>query len=263
MRLPAPLLCPHALRTGARRAAPGLGVVLAAGLLAGCGGSGPGAAPSSGTTPTTSPSSSTTPVAPLTPAPSSTPVASASASPRPAGLAGRLIGADQVPAFADVSSWTVQATGPAGPEPAGACQEYDFATIGARSAEVRSFAPASGGQSSTAAAERVVAFPDATNAARALKVLESFRDRCQARVHAQLPGLRVGALRQVNVPAGTAWAYTATWRPTDGSAGTHTEEVGTVLRGKLIAVVTFEADTTPPRQDPMPAALAAAAGLLG
>jgi hypothetical protein len=171
------------------------------------------------------------------------------------------LGADQIPAFGGVTTWTIGATGPAGPEPYGACQEYDFATIGARSAVVRSY-QAAGGHSSTTAAERVVAFPDATNAARAAKVLASFRDRCQRRLKGQLAGLRVTAARHVDVEDGTASAYTATWRSNDGSGGTHTQEVGTVLRGKLIAVVTLEGDT-PIGFDPVAAALAAAAGLLG
>ena len=259
MVLPAPV--PPARRVGveARRVLSGTGLVLAVGVLAGCGASASGDPSSGPSSPLTSASSSTTPVSP---GPSGGAAPSASASPRPSGLAGRLLGADHIPGFGGVSAWTIQSTGPAGPEPSGVCQEYDFATIGARSAVVRSYLPAAGGHQSTTAAERVVAFPDATNTARAGKVLASFRDRCQARLKPQLTGLRVSPARQVSVEGGTASAYTATWHATDSSGGIHTQEVGTVLRGSLIAVVTLEADTSL-GSDPMPAALAAAARLLG
>lgn len=222
---------------------PALGVVLAlAGLgVAGCGGT---AVKSTGdSTPAGQLSSSATPVSPRpsTPATSTTGAAPATGSATPAGLTGHLIAAAQVPAFGGVDGWTVQATGPAGPEPFGACQEYDFATIGARDAVVRAF-DAAGGAGTTTAVERVVSFPDATNAARAAKVLDSFRARCQQRVAPQLPGLRVSQAHDVAVGSGaTASAYTVTWKPQGGSAP-HTQVIGTARHDDLIALVTLETD---------------------
>lgn len=228
-------------RTGALALAAVLGIAVP--VMAGCGGS---AVRSAGDSRPAGPlSSSATPVTPRpsTPAGSSSPASPSSTSATgSAGLAGHLVAAGDVPPFGGVTSWTVQATGPAGPEPYGACQEYDFATIGARDAVVRAFDPA-GGPASTSAVERVVSFPDATNAARATKVLDSFRARCQQRVAAQLPGLRVSQAHDVPVGDGTATAYTVTWRPQGGS-GTHTQVIGTVRRDHLIAVVTLETDAT-------------------
>lgn len=245
---------------------PALGVVLAlAGLgVAGCGGT---AVKSTGdSTPAGQLSSSATPVSPRpsTPATSTTGAAPATGSATPAGLTGHLIAAAQVPAFGGVDGWTVQATGPAGPEPFGACQEYDFATIGATSALVRSYT-AVDGPDATAAAERVVSFPDATNAARAAKVLESFRATCAKRLRGQLPHLAVSTARAVPVPSGTASSYTVSWSPADGSSAHHTEEIGTVVLGSTIAVITLESDTAPAGggSDPMRHTLAAAAQLLG
>lgn len=240
---------PHRRRAALAPAAL-LGVVAA--LTAGCGG---GAVRSTGHSSPAGPlSSSATPVSPRPSTPSrsagstgstgSTGTATPGTGPgAPGGLAAHLIGAGAVPAFGGVHTWTVQATGPAGPEPFGACQEYDFATIGAKDAVVRAFDPA-GGPATTTAVERLVSFPDATNAARAAKVLDSFRARCQQRMAPQLPGLRVSQARDVSVGSdGSATAYTVTWKPQGGS-GTHTQVVGTVRRGDVIAVVTLETDAS-------------------
>lgn len=236
-----------------------MALATSASLLAGCGG-----ATTKDSGPSRAASPSRTASAAATSGAGSSADPSASASPRPAGPAGDLLGADQLPAFGAVSTWTIGSTAPAGPAPFGACQEYDFATIGATSALVRSYT-AVDGPDATAAAERVVSFPDATNAARAAKVLESFRATCAKRLRGQLPHLAVSTARAVPVPSGTASSYTVSWSPADGSSAHHTEEIGTVVLGSTIAVITLESDTAPAGggSDPMRHTLAAAAQLLG
>lgn len=231
-----------------------LAALATAGLLglSGCGGN------------ATPPAAGTTPAGPASTAPSSTPAPATPTASTPAatGLTGAaaLLTAAEMPGLNDRTTWTQGHTGPADAKPAGVCQQYDLATIGATKVIARSFSA----DDTATAVEQLATFPDAMNTVRASKVITAWRDTCAKRTR-MLPNLKVGSLTDVPVSVGKASWYLTSWVP-DGTDG-HFQAVGLVINGNRIALVTMDNDgqdyNYAAGKEPMAAAVKAAAAKLG
>ena len=161
---------------------------------------------------------------------------------------GRLAAADarallldpaELPLLADGTGWVTTATTPKDTDPVGVCQRASLTDIGAVNTLRRTFANGHGEARRPAGAVQVVAeFADARSATRALKVLESWWRDCAEQISE--PHHRVAALRTVEVPAGTARAYRATYGPR-ARAARHLEGLAFLRRGATITVVHVEA----------------------
>ena len=240
-----------------------LGVaVLVTGLLTGCTHSGdsPDTPAQGGVSAQPTPPGETTSSTP-SPAPTPTPTTTATAG--PASPADRLLTTVQVPGLRAGWQWHDGDTGPAGTDPFGVCAKADLASIGATDVLSRTYFPPD--DSDDNAAEQVADFPDANTAARAWAVLKSWHDKCdqQAATH---PGLKVGALSPVAVPAGSTRWYLSSWKPA-GEETSRFETLGMVLAGTRIAVLRMDHSARdhsyPAGKDPMVGMVTAAADRLG
>ncbi|MQW74731.1 hypothetical protein GHK92_02490 [Nocardioides sp. dk4132] len=219
-------------------------------LLAGCGAEGPSpeaalpATPLTSSTGTPSPSPETSPETDAETSPETRPETTASPAPlgrRQVPTSGRALLLDpaELPLLADGNRWVTTATTPEDTDPVGVCQRASLTDIGAVSTLRRTFANGHGEARHPARAVQVVAdFADARSATRALKVLESWWRDCAEQL--DQPHHRVAALRTVEVPAGTARAYRATYGPR-ARAARHLEGLAFLRRGATITVVRVEA----------------------
>lgn len=202
--------------------------------------------------PTSDPTPSAPAASPTAPTPSPSPAISAAASPQDA-----LLTAAELPQLNDTAAWTVRRTGPIGSDPFGRCQEFDLLSIGATTAVERSFT-----HEEDTAAQVVAEFPDAQNATRAGKVLESWHRDCAERVRGR--NVTLSPITPVPVAAGTAWWYLLRHAtPQDG----HFHSFGVLRSGSRMTLVQMDHDGQDHNYeagaDPMELALRAAAGKLG
>ena len=157
----------------------------------------------------------------------------------PASGRALLLDPAELPVLADGNRWTTTATTPQDTDPVGVCQRASLTDIGAVSTLRRTFANGHGEARHPAGAVQVVAdFADARSATRALKVLEAWWRDCTEQL--DQPHRRVAAMRTVEVPAGTARAYRATYGPR-ARAARHLEGLAFLRRGATITVVRVEA----------------------
>ena len=89
--------------------------------------------------------------------------------PAAAGLEARLLTEDEVSGANDETVWTVKATGPEDGATTGTCQRFDFGSLGANEALVRTF---TSNQDTVEATQVVAEFADAKSAWRAHQVLK-------------------------------------------------------------------------------------------
>ncbi|NPC97994.1 hypothetical protein [Nocardioides sp. zg-DK7169] len=218
-------------------------------LLAGCGAEDPSpeaALPAVPRTATADPSDSARPTPETTPetagtTPDTTPSGSPLARRQAPTGDGRalLLDPDDLPLLADAQPWVTTATTPEDKEAVGICQRASLTDIGAVRTVRRTFANGHGETRRPAGAVQVVAdFADPRSATRALRVLESWWRDCAE--HVDQPHRRIAALRTVDVPAGTARAYRATYGPR-ARAARHLEGMAFLRHGATITVVRVEA----------------------
>lgn len=243
---------PSTLRPGLRRAS-ALAALCALALTA-CASkddtpakAGPGESPVSA--PATTPAGTGTSVG--SPAPSSPPAAPPTTY---ATLGDRLLPTADVPGLTPTWHWADGETGPAGTEAFGLCARVDLMSIGATEVVQRTYFPPV--DTDDNAAEQIAEFPDATNTARAIKVLQSWRTRCASKT------LRVGPLTPVE--GGSWYLVTQTSKnPDDGLF----QAVGIATSGTRIAVLTMDKVAQdydyPAGKEPMVAMVRAAADRLG
>ena len=158
----------------------------------------------------------------------------ASEDPAPAGLEGRLLTAAELPGINEQTAWTVKATGPQGDTAYGECQRFDFVSMGATEAVLRTF---TSNQDTVTAGQVVAEFADAKSAWRAHEVLKSWRAKCAE----QLQGKErsVGDLTDVAVPAGVAQDYVLQYGDT-GAEVQHFDGVGIARRGAYLSLVEID-----------------------
>jgi hypothetical protein len=189
---------------------------------------------------TTSAAASETTSAPTSAASESEPTAEVSTTevpgedPAPAGLEGRLLTAAALPGVNEQTQWTVKATGPQGDTPYGECQRFDFVSLGATEAVLRTF---TSNQDTVTAGQVVAEFADAKSAWRAHQVLKSWRSQCAERLKGKQR--TVGDLTDVAVPAGFAQDYVLQY----GDAGAevqHFDGVGIARRGAFLSLVEID-----------------------
>lgn len=230
-------------------------------LLAGCGAEDTSPEAALPSTPRTSPAATpdpspeTSPETTAEPSPETSPETSAETTPgttpgtlspqaplsRRAAGGGRALLLDpaELPVLADGNGWVTTATTPQDTDPVGVCQRASLTDIGAVSTLRRTFANGHGEARRPAGAVQVVAeFADTRSATRALKVLESWWRDCAEQISE--PHQRVAALRTIEVPAGTARAYRATYGPR-ARAARRLEGLAFLRRGATITVVHVEA----------------------
>ncbi len=176
-----------------------------------------------------------------------------------------LLPAADLPGFNDEFTWAEGATGSSEPrELAGACHQFEMASIGAEEVAYRSYDPATGGDAT--AGELVAEFPDEMTATRALEVLKSWRKGC-ARGFRGYDRVRVDDLTDVDTGSGTGHWYLLTYGPAEGEpdAG-YFDAQGIARVGRRIAVLrltTVGQDYNyEPGQEPMVEAVRAAAARL-
>lgn len=151
-------------------------------------------------------------------------------------VADALLPADDVPGFNDEFTWTGGSSGSSEPpELAGACHQFEMASIGAEEVAYRSYDPVLGGEAT--AGELVAQFPDETTATRAFEVLKSWRQGC-ARGLRGYDRVRVGDLTDVATDVGTGHWYLLVYGPAEGDpdAG-YFDAQGIARVGKRIAVL--------------------------
>lgn len=220
-----------------------------------------------------SPSESPTPTPSPTPSPSDTPspTPSPSISPTlepvaPAGLADRLLAADDVPGFNEQFTWRESTTRKTeGTEPFGTCQKFAMTSIGASRVAVREFVPADG-SSGSSAGHLVAEFPDSETARRAYDVLRSWRGQCDEAL-ADYDQSEIGAFEPVTAEGEAGWYLLFYGPPETGSLDeAWFDAQGMALVGKRVAVLelrTIGQDYNyPSGQEPMVAAVQRAADKL-
>lgn len=151
-------------------------------------------------------------------------------------VAEALLPADDVPGFNDEFTWTEGVSGSSEPrELAGACHQFEMASIGAEEVAYRSYDPVLGGDAT--AGELVAQFPDETTATRAFEVLKSWRQGC-ARGLRGYDRVQVGDLTDVATDVGTGHWYLLVYGPAEGDpdAG-YFDAQGIARVGKRIAVL--------------------------
>jgi hypothetical protein len=236
-------------------------LLLGGGLLAGCGVSNddqPGSSVTASVTPSPTPSDSPTPTVTVTATPSPTPSATAPASPTLTPEEA-LLTAAEVPPLNEAVRWKQGRTGPVSSDAFGLCAKFDVLSIGAEQAVERRFTATQG---TATAGQQVATFPDATNTARATKVLQSWQRTCAGRV----PGTKanVRPIESVPVAQGTGWWYLVSY--TRGGQG-HFHAFGVNVVGNRISLVSMDVTGAdhdyPPGQDPVQLAVKAAAKKLG
>jgi hypothetical protein len=165
---------------------------------------------------------------------------------------------NELPRLNDTLRWVQTGTGPATQEPFGLCQKVDLASIGATDVLERTW-KARGGN---LAAQEVVDFADAQTAARARKVLESWRAGCRATIDAKR--VTVGPLLPVTVASGTGWHYLVAI-PRAGGGTFHA--FGMAVVGNRMTVLQMvhpgQDHDYEPGQDPMERAVSLAGTKLG
>jgi hypothetical protein len=183
-----------------------------------------------------------------------TPTPTPSPSASPATLTDRLLPTADVPGLNATWHWTDGETGPAGQDAFGLCAKVDLASIGATEVVQRTYFPPV--DTDDNAAEQIAEFPDATTTATAMKVLQSWRARCGAKMR------KVGPLTAVD---GGAW-YLVTQTSVNRDDGLF-QAVGIATSGTRIAVLTMDKVAQdyiyPAGQAPMVAMVREAAGRLG
>ena len=210
----------------------------------------------------TTPASATTAPTASTSSPASTPVEpvdatgapTRTATARPAGLRGRLLGADELPGS---DSWRATRTGREGTTGSGSCQLTDLVAIGATSSVRRTFA-----DGDDSAVQVVAKFADDKSAWRTFEVLKSWRAKCSSRLVA---GSTVSPLANVGAAPAVGHRYTLA-QPVDAS-WQQFERVGLVRLGEYVSLVAFvhtgDAVAYPAGQEPEALAVRAIAQLLG
>ncbi|HET6168205.1 MAG TPA: hypothetical protein VFE07_15335 [Marmoricola sp.] len=224
-------------------------------LAAGCAGKddAPTTAP-----PGESPSSTSTSGATDTPSATTSTTSATDAPPTETPLVDRLLPTRLVPGLNAQWTWQDGETGPAGTAQFGVCAKADLASIGAVTAFERTYFPPD--DSDDSAAEQVAEFPDATTAARAWSVLQSWYAHCKQKA-GNHPGLVVSKL--VDLPNAAARWYLLSWTPAGEETGRF-EAFGMALSGTRMAVVRMDnsgADHNYPHE-PIAQMLAAAASAL-
>ena len=151
--------------------------------------------------------------------------------PAAAGLAGRLLSADELAGANDQTVWKAGATGPEDGATTGTCQRFDLVSVGANEAVRRTFTS----NQDTVAAEQVVAeFADAKSAWRAHQVLKKWRTTCAGQVDAA--EVNVGDLRSLKVSEGFADSYVVSYGAT-GADEQQWDGVGISRRGSFLSLV--------------------------
>ena len=233
-----------------------LAIVTACSVIAGCSVSRDDDQPrqSSSRSPEPSP---TTPTPTVTVTATPTPTTTPTAPPTATGPEGALLGAAEMPALNDASSWTEQGTAAAGTEPFGDCQKFDLNSIGAMSTLERTFT--SGGDT---AGQQVADFADPQTAVRAAKVVQSWHRDCAGRIQGRR--VKVRPITSVAVPQGTAWWYLASYTRR-GEGNFHS--LGLAMAGTRISLLRMnhagQDHNYEPGQDPMELAVKAASAKLG
>ena len=183
---------------------------------------------------------STSASAPTSEATESEPTAEVSATeepsedPAPAGIEGRLLTAAELPGVNEQTEWTVEATGPQGDTPYGECQRFDFVSLGATEAVLRTF---TSNQDTVTAGQVVAEFADAKSAWRAHQVLKSWRSQCADRLKGKQR--TVGELTDVDVPAGVGQEYLLQYGD-QGADVQHFDGVGIARRGAFLSLVEID-----------------------
>jgi hypothetical protein len=217
--------------------------------------------------PASSAPSSTAATPSIAPSPSASAVTTSPAATPPGGdLASRLLPGDAVPALNDGTAWQSGST--TSREPAalfGTCQKFAMTSVGASRVAYRSFAPLA--RSENSAEQLVAQFPDATTARRAWSVLQSWHADCKSRLRA-FRDPQVDPVRDVAVDGGQGAWYLLVYGPApqDPDAGVFDAQ-GMALVGDRITMLEIKSIGQdydyPPGQEPMAAAVRAAAGALG
>jgi hypothetical protein len=233
--------------------------VALSGALTGCSVSGDdepeqqsNSAPTEDVEPTEEPSVTVTPSAEPTPSP--TPSTSSTGLPTPEAT---LLTAAELPQLNDSSRWTEAGTSVPGAESFGLCQQFDLLSIGAMSALERTF---TAGEDT--AGQVVAEFPDAQNAVRASKVIESWHRECKGQVKGT--NVKVRPITEVAVPSGKGWWYLVSYE----RRGTgHFHSLGMVLSGTRMTLIRMDHagqdHNYEPGQDPVELAVKAVSTRLG
>lgn len=161
----------------------------------------------------------------------------------PAGPAGALLTAEQLPGFTEAFDWTVAETRDReGRKTFGTCQQFALTSIGASRVVVREFAPApgSGARSQASAGELVARFPDSMTAKRAYQVLLSWHDGCAEQL-ADYRDTDVGPVQQVELETGaaTGFWYLLTYGPAEAPDTAYFDAQGVARAGRRIVALSM------------------------
>jgi hypothetical protein len=242
---------PSTLRSGVRRASV---LVALCALTAGACASKQDAPSKAGPGESPAPASVTSPThTQTTPDPGSTPSPGAGPS-SPVTLVDRLLPTEDVPGLTGTWHWQDGETGAAGGDAFGLCAKVDLLSIGATDVVQRTYFPPV--DTDDNAAEQIAEFPDATTTATAMKVLQSWRQRCAAK------NLRVSPFTTVD---GGSWYLVA--RTSANEDDDLFQAVGIATSGTRIAVMTIDKLAQdydyPAGREPMVGMVRAAAARLG
>jgi hypothetical protein len=212
--------------------------LLLTGALAGCGNS-----PTQVAAEQPSPSTPATPVASTTTAaPTPDPTTTDPSTPDPADtaatadLASQLLTGDELPGLNAAFTWTDGETAPGDDKAFGACQKFDFLSIGATEVIQRDFAAPTGVDAN--AAEQIAVFPDAMNTHRAGAVLTAWHRQCAAHIGRLTKDPKIGQLTDVPVTSGTGSWYLVTLGPSEGIGDQgRFSATGIVVSGTQIALL--------------------------
>ena len=185
----------------------------------------------------------------------------------------RLLSAGQLPGFNETFRWRVASTSrQEGSKPFGTCHRFAMTSIGASEVTVRRYAPARPAEGATAS-HLLADFADTRTAKRAHEVLKSWSAQCEDRLR-RFGRVEVGGLRTVEAAASSpSGASAGDWylliygpAPDDRDAG-YFDAQGFSRVGDTISVLQMRVIgqdyNYPPGEEPMVAAVQAAAAKLG
>lgn len=154
-----------------------------------------------------------------------------SSEPAAGGLEPRLLTEDEVGGANDQTVWTVDTTGPEDGATTGTCQRFDFGSLGANEAVVRTF---TSNQETVEATQVVAEFADAKSAWRAHQVLKKWRATCADQVDADV--VNVGSLLSLPAAVGHADSYVVSYGD-EGADEQRWVGVGISRRGPFLSLV--------------------------